>query len=140
MSQTRPAAYPMRTMQTGLAVMLLMAVVAISPGPTAAEHHGNPGIGSYLSCTRPVTPQHCVSVGNDAIHYIYIDRSVPGRLAWAIRRTMREDYGPTNLVLREQSQITRSTDVIVKAANYGQNGAAGWVWCPPRAPQGKQSW
>lgn len=139
MSQTRPPAYPMRMLRTGLAVVLLMAMVAISPGPAAAEHHGNPGIGSYLSCSRPVTPKHCVNVGNDSVHYIYIDRSVPGRLAWAIRRTMREDYGPTNLVLREQSEITPSTDVIVRAADYGQNGAAGWVWCPPGAPQGVNS-
>jgi hypothetical protein len=126
----------MKTMRTMTAVMVLATIVAITTGPAAAEHHGNPGIQSFLDCNRPVSPPRCVSVGNDSIHYVYIHPSVPGGLAWAIRRTMRDDYGPTDLVLREQSEINRSTDVIVKAANYGQNGAAGWVWCPPKAPQG----
>jgi hypothetical protein len=132
----------MRMMHRASAVALLAAmaaVVAMAPGPAVAEHHGNPEISSFLDCSRPVTPPRCVSVGNDSIHYIYIHPSVPGSLAWAIRRTMREDYGPTDLVLREQSEINPSTDVIVRAADYGRNGAAGWVWCPPKAPQGINS-
>ena len=31
---------------------------------------------------------------------------------------------------------TPKTDVIVRAGNFGANGAAGWVWCPPSSPQG----
>lgn len=129
----------MRTMRFLPSVVVLAALLTSAPGPAAAEHHGNPGVGSFLNCNRPATPKHCVSVGNDSVHRVYIHPSVPNGLAWAIRRSMRNDYGPTNLVLREQSEITPSTDVIVRAGNYGQNGAAGWVWCPPSAPQGINS-
>jgi hypothetical protein len=117
-------------------VLISLVLFATGPGATNASHHGNPGIGSFLDCNRPLVPPRCTSVANNSVHYVYIHPSVPGRLAWAIRRTMREDYGPTNLALREESRITRRTDVIVTADDYGQNGAAGWVWCPPKAPQG----
>jgi hypothetical protein len=117
---------------------LLLAVVVMALGPAAASasHHGNLGIGSFIDCNRPVVPPRCTSVGNDSIHHVYIDPAVPNSIAWAVRRTMRRDYGPTHLVMREQSRITPRTDVIVRAANYGQNGAAGWVWCPPSSPHG----
>ena len=49
---------------------------------------------------------------------------------------MRNDYGPTHLRMILQSEITTKTDVIIRAGNYGANGAAGWVWCPPSSPQG----
>ena len=126
----------MRSKRVAPTLLFSLVLLAVGPGPAAASHHGEPGIGSFLNCSRPVVPRRCTSVGNNSVHYIYIHRSVPGRIAWALRRTMREDYGPTNLVMREQKRITNKTDVIVVAADYGQNGAAGWVWCPPRAPQG----
>jgi hypothetical protein len=117
-------------------VLLLLALLAVGPSGASAEHHGNLGIGSFIDCNRPVVPPRCTSVGNNSIHYVYIHPSVPDRIALALRRTMRQDYGPTHLVMREQAEITPRTDVIVRADDYGQNGAAGWVWCPPSAPQG----
>ncbi len=117
-------------------LLLALLLLTLGPAPTSASHHGNLGIGSFIDCNRPVVPPRCTSVGNDSIHHVYIDPAVPSSIAWAVRRTMRRDYGPTHLVLREQSRITPKTDVIVRAANYGQNGAAGWVWCPPSSPQG----
>ena len=119
-------------------VLLAVVLVVLGSAPVAAENL-SPGVGSFLNCNRPVVPKRCTSVGNDSFHYVYIDPSVPGRIAWAVRRSMREDYNPTHLVVREQSSITPKTDVIVTAANYGQNGAAGWVWCPTHAPQGINS-
>jgi hypothetical protein len=117
---------------------LLLSVVLLTLAPAAASgsHHGNPGIGSFIDCNRPLVPPRCTSVGNNSTHYVYIDPSVPTSIRWAVRRTMRHDYGPTNLVMVMQSQITSKTDVIVRAGDYGQNGAAGWVWCPPSSPQG----
>jgi hypothetical protein len=126
----------MFVMRAASSVLLVLTMISVEPAAVSAEHHGNPGIGSFLDCSRLLVPPRCTSVDSNSIHYVYIDPSVPGRIAWALRRTMREDYGPTNLVLHEQSRITRSTDVIVTAADYGQNGAAGWVWCPTGAPQG----
>jgi hypothetical protein len=117
-------------------VLFATLLLAAGPSPIAASHHGQPGIGSFIDCARPVEPPRCTSVDSNSRHYVYIHPSVPGRIAWAVRRTMREDYGPTNLVLHEQSAITPKTDVIVMAGDYGRNGAAGWVWCPTRAPQG----
>jgi len=108
----------------------------MTPVMVSASHHGEPGIGSFIPCNRPVIPPRCVSVGNNSIHRVYIAPSVPNGIAWAVRRTMRHDYGPTHLVMIEQSRVTRRTDVIVRAGNYGQNGAAGWVWCPPSSPKG----
>jgi hypothetical protein len=101
----------------------------------AEDLHGPP-LGSLLSCDRPVDPPRCVSVGNDSRHYVYIDASVPRVLAAAIRRTLAQDYEPTHLRMRVQSRITAATDVIVFAGDRGQNGAAGWVFCPADAPQG----
>src|SRR5688572_13221302 len=111
----------MRKLRFLVPVALLAVLLTSAPRPAAAEHHGNPGIGSFLDCTRPVTPKHCVSVGDDSVHRVYIAPSVPNGLAWAIRRSMRHDYGPTDLVIREQSEINARTDVIVRAGNYGQN-------------------
>ena len=117
-------------------VLLSLAVLTLGPPEASASHHGNLGVGSFINCNRPVVPPRCTSVGNDSIHFVYIDPAVPKSIAWAVRRTMRGDYGPTHLVMHVQSSINRKTDVIVRAGNYGQNGAAGWVWCPPSSPQG----
>jgi hypothetical protein len=53
-----------------------------------------------------------------------------------MRRTLADDYGPTKLVVIEQGRLTRTTDVIAFSGDYGENGAAGWVYCPSDAPQG----
>ena len=54
-----------------------------------------------------------------------------------MRDTMAEDYdAPTELTLIQQQRVTRLTDVIVYAADWGENGAAGWVYCPSGSPQG----
>ena len=113
-------------------LLLVLALFAAVPSTAVAEHHGNPGIGSFLNCDPALVPPRCTSVDRNSVHHVFIRASVPGRLAAAIVRTMRDDYGPTRL----QSRITRKTDVVVRAADHGQNGAAGWVWCPPSAPQG----
>ena len=118
----------------GVLIIALMATGA-SPAPAAAEH-GGAELGSFLECARPVTPPRCVSVGDNARHYVFIDPSVPEALAASVRRAMREAYGPTALDMIEESALTDRTDVIVSAADWGQNGAAGWVHCPADAPQG----
>jgi hypothetical protein len=123
-------------MRAAASVLVALALLAAVPGAASASHKGNLGIGSFIACDRPVVPPRCTSVGNDVWHFVYIDRSVPGSLATAIRRTMREDYGPTYLRMVIQSRINAATDVIVFAADHGENGAAGWVHCPPDAPQG----
>ena len=88
-------------------------------------------------CDRPVNPPRCNSVGNDIWHFVYIDESVPPALAAALRRTVRQDYDRTYLRARVQRRITSATDAIAYAADHGENGAAGWVYCPPDAPQGR---
>ena len=126
----------MTTMRAGASVVLALVVLVAGPGDVSANHRGNRGIGSFLSCNRPVTPPRCTSVGNDIWHFVVFDASVPRGLAAAMRRTMREDYDPTYLRMQVQSRITAATDVIVFAGDYGENGAAGWVYCPPDSPQG----
>jgi hypothetical protein len=119
------------------AVLSLALMLAASlSGSVVAQHRSGPPVSSLLPCDRPVDPPRCVSVGNDSRHFVYIDRSVPRDLAAAIRRTMAEDYEPTHLRMRVQSRVTAATDVIVFAGDHGQNGAAGWVFCPADAPQG----
>ena len=117
-------------------VLVSFIVLTTWPVAVSATHHGEPGIGSFLDCSRPLVPPRCTSVGNDSIHRVYIAPSVPNAIAWAVRRTMNTDYGPTHLVMIRQSRITPRTDVIVRAGDFGRNGAAGWVWCPPSSPQG----
>ncbi|HYN63885.1 MAG TPA: hypothetical protein VES36_04715 [Candidatus Limnocylindrales bacterium] len=118
------------------AVLLAAILAATLSGSVVAEERHGPPVTSFLPCDRPVDPPRCVSVGNDARHFIYIDESVPRGLAAAIRRTMAEDYESTHLRMRVQSRITAVTDVIVFAGDYGENGAAGWVFCPADAPHG----
>jgi hypothetical protein len=130
---------PMSPKRVAASVLLAATLVTLWPAAASASHHGNLGVGSFIPCNRPVTPPRCTSVGNDSVHYVFIHPEVPAGIAWAVRRTMRWDYGPTDLVMRVQSRVTPRTDVIVRAANYGQNGAAGWVWCPPSSPQGRNA-
>ena len=126
--------------RTGSSVLLALALAAgllAVPGTAVAEHRGGRSIGSFLPCNRPVNPPRCTSVGNDLWHFIVIDASVPPALAAALRRTARQDYDRTYLRVRIQRRITAATDVIAYAADHGENGAAGWVYCPPDAPQGR---
>lgn len=117
-------------------ILVALTLLTTLPSATIAEHRGGPRIGSFLPCDRPVNPPRCTSVGNDGAHWVYFDESVPRELAAALRRTMAEDYDPTDLRMHVQSKITPQTDVIVYAADHGANGAAGWVYCPADAPQG----
>ena len=115
-----------------LAVLLLLVQAA---GPVAAHHGGRP-IGSFASCNRPVSPPRCSSVGNDATHYVAFDQTLTIGLAESLRDTMLEDYDPTKLEMIVQDAVTPETDVIAFSQDYGNNGAAGWVYCPPDSPQG----
>ena len=49
---------------------------------------------------------------------------------------MAEDYEPTKLTMVVDDEVTSLTDVTAFSEDYGENGAAGWVACPPDAPQG----
>ncbi len=116
--------------------LLAVLVLLVLPSSVATAVDGGRAIGSGFSCDRPVTPPRCLSVGDDVRHFVYIDPSAPTDLADSVRQAMANAYGPTTLVVREESRIRNRTDVIVYAADYGENGAAGWTWCPPDAPQG----
>lgn len=119
-----------------LAILAAMLLIMAQAQPSAA-HHGGRDIGSLLQCERPnVTPPRCTSVGDNFRHSVYFDDSLTEELRAALRRTMAEDYDPSDLVMLEHSELTSQTDVIVFSADYGENGAAGWVYCPSDAPQG----
>ena len=125
-----------RTLGRAVAVLWLAAALAGSSPGVVSAGEGPPPIGSAFGCNRPVTPPRCVSLGDNVRHYVYIDPSVPVDLANAMRRVLASAYEPSVLVLLEDSSITYRTDVIVLAADHGANGAAGWTYCPPEAPQG----
>jgi hypothetical protein len=120
------------------AVVIALALVLASANAPASvkADHGGREIGSFMSCDRPVNPPRCTSVGNTRHHFVYFDPSVPEGIAAAFRATMAEDYEPTVLQMYEQLELTSYTDVIVYARDYGANGAAAWVYCPPDAPNG----
>lgn len=120
----------------GVVPLLAALVLPVLTSSVATAVDGGRPIGSGFSCDRPVNPPRCLSVGDDVWHYVYIDPSVPSDLADSVRQAMADAYGPTTLVLREESKVRFRTDVIVYAADYGENGAAGWTYCPPDAPQG----
>ncbi|MGH2455605.1 MAG: hypothetical protein ACRDHD_05045 [Candidatus Limnocylindria bacterium] len=124
------------TRRRGLApVVLAILLLGQQPVPALADHGGR-SIGSLLTCDRPVNPPRCTSVGNDPWHFVHLDASLGAGLAQSLRDSMAEDYDPTYLTMVEQPAITRVTDVVAYAADYGENGAAGWVYCPSDAPQG----
>lgn len=117
--------------------VLALALVALAPVAGQAEaHHGGRPIGSFSTCDRPVTPPRCSSVGDNAVHHVFFDASLTDGLAEALRTTMADDYGPTKLTMIVDDEIDRRTDVIAFSEDYGQNGAAGWVSCPPNEAQG----
>jgi hypothetical protein len=120
------------------AAAVAVAVLLTAQAVQVAADHGGPPVGSFLSCDRPgVTPPRCTSVGDSQHHYVAFDPSLTDALAEALRDTMRDDYGPTDLILIEQDHVNRLTDVIAWSEDYGENGAAGWVYCPTDAPQGR---
>lgn len=117
-------------------VVTALLLVVQSPHIAAADHGGRP-VGSFLECNAANrVPPRCVSVGNNNLHFVYFHPTLTPELAASLRDTMAEDYGPTDLRLYEQDEMTLATDVIAYSENYGENGAAGWVNCPPDAPQG----
>lgn len=104
-------------------------------------HHGGRDIGSLFRCDRPgIVPPRCTSVANDLRHSVFLDGSLPEGLAESLRDTMAEDYtATTEFDMQPMTELVRSTDAIAYAHDYGDNGAAAWVYCPPEAPQGVNS-
>lgn len=127
-----------RSTRAGRAAALLAALLlVVSAVPPAAAHHAGRPIGSFSSCRRPnISPPRCSSVGNDARHFVALDATLTIGLAESLRDTMIEDYEPTKLEMILQDAVTPETDVIAFSQDYGNNGAAGWVNCPPDSPQG----
>jgi hypothetical protein len=128
-----PSARPARLALVGLALALLLTQL---PAVAFAEHGGRE-VGSILNCDRPVTPPRCTSVGDDLRHYVWFDSSLTPELADAMRRAMSGAYSrPTKLSVIEQGRRSAWTDVIAYSADYGDNGAAAWVYCPADAAKG----
>jgi hypothetical protein len=118
-------------------VLALVASLLLTQLPAVAfAEHGGREIGSLLSCDRPVTPPRCTSVGDDLRHHVAFDASLSDGLAAALRRTMTDVYGQTRLILTEDRAVTPRTDVIAYSGDFGDIGAAAWVYCPSEAPQG----
>ena len=129
--------HPVTRLTHRLLVAAAIAILALPPFPAITDaDHGGRDITAQFNCDRPVTPPRCTSVGDNPRHLVYFDPSLAPDLAAAMRRTIADDYGPTKLVVIEQAKLTRMTDVIVFSGDYGENGAAGWVYCPSDAPQG----
>lgn len=117
--------------------VLLALLLVVQGSSVAVADHGGRDIGSFMACDRPVTPPRCTSVGDGRLHLVAFDESLRGDLAAAMRLSMADDYdAPTRLRLIEQPRVTPMTDVIAFSGDYGDNGAAGWVYCPSDAPQG----
>ncbi len=107
-----------------------------SAGVASAYHGGRP-ISSFLGCQRPgVVPPRCTSVADDLRHSVYFDSTLTPELADALRRSLAEDYDPTDLAAFEVSALSEDTDAIAFSQDYGDNGAAAWVYCPSDVPQG----
>jgi hypothetical protein len=119
-----------------LPLLVTAAVLSVSLAAPALADHGGRGIGSLGACDRPVEPPRCRSVGDDFLHYVAFDAALDEALASSLRDTMAEDYAPTKLHMIMQPEVTDLTDVIAFSGDYGDNGAAGWVYCPPDSLQG----
>jgi hypothetical protein len=78
-------------------------------------------------------------VGDDFLHHVAFDASLSEELASSLRDTMAEDYAPTKLHMILQPEVTDATDVIAFSGDFGDNGAAGWVYCPPDSPQDRNT-
>ena len=113
------------------------ALVADAAPRAALGNHGGREIGSLFTCDRPVTPPRCTSVGDGLTHRVAFDASLTDGLADSLRQAMAEAYDePTKLTMIVQSTVSDDTDAIAFSDDYGENGAAGWVYCPADAPQG----
>jgi hypothetical protein len=121
----------MRWLALALGLVLLLQM----PATALADHTGRP-IGAASNCDRPVNPPRCTSVGDDRMHRIAFDESLSPGLTDAMRYAMSEVYGPTRLTMVEHAEVTKRTDVIAFSGDFGDNGAAAWVYCPRDAPQG----
>ena len=127
---------PRRVAAVLVAALVLGAVAGPMP-PMAIGHHGGEPISSLFACDRPVIPPRCNSVGDDRTHHVAFDDSLTDDLASSMRQAMVEAYDrPTSLAFVEQSRVTHETDAIAYSDDYGENGAAGWVYCPVDSPQG----
>jgi hypothetical protein len=114
-----------------IASAILAVVLTFSISHPVLADHGYLQIGSTGCGGSPV---NCVSVGYDNYHLIYLVSVEPG-MQTATLNTMAQDYTPTDLNMY-QTTVWSHADVYVYDYNYGQNGAAGWVECPPGAAQG----
>ena len=119
----------------GWLVGAALLLAAQGPGVALGDHGGRE-LGSFAACDRPVNPPRCTSVGNNMRHYVVFDASLTDPLRDAMRSAMERVYEPTRLSMIEQAAVSPLTDVIAYSADYGENGAAGWVFCPSDAPRG----
>jgi hypothetical protein len=115
--------------RVGLLIGAALILALQGPGVALGDHGGRE-LGSFGACDRPVNPPRCTSVGNNVRHYVAFDPSLTAELAEAMRFAMERVYEPTRLVMVEQAAVSPLTDVIAFSADYGENGAAGWVYCP----------
>ena len=123
-----PMSAALRPLRPRHLVMVALALALACQASVAAAEDLGPPIGSLFACERPgVTPPRCTSVGDSPRHYVAFDGSLTEPLRVALHDTMVEDYGPTDLVMIEQAAPNGLTDVIAFSADYGENGAAGWV-------------
>ena len=114
-----------------------MMGLALAAQPAAVlGDHGGRDIRSLLRCDRPVTPPRCTSVANDLLHVVAFDSTLTDDLASSMRDSLAEDYGQTKFTTVVDPEVTDRTDVIAYSEDYGDNGAAGWVYCPADAAQG----
>jgi len=113
-----------------------LLVLQSTVGVTVAHHGGRP-IGALFNCDRPgVFPPRCTSVANDLRHSVLFDSTLTDGLAESLRDSLAEDYDPTDLVTSVAPELTRATDVVAFSQDYGDIGAAAWVYCPSDSPQG----
>ncbi|HEX2766709.1 MAG TPA: hypothetical protein VHR55_08770 [Candidatus Limnocylindria bacterium] len=114
-----------------------LLLTAHSAGYVRADHSGHP-FGSTANCSDPPgkIPANCVSVGNTMFHYVYVSPLVTGDLRQSLLDTIWQDYNPTDLTMSTETTISSLTDVEAYAADYNDNGVAGWVVCPADSPQG----
>jgi hypothetical protein len=127
----------MRRVTALLVIAFLVTIVADATPRAALGNHGGREIGSLFTCDRPVSPPRCTSVGDGLTHYVAFDPSLTVDLAASLRQSMAEAYdAPTQLRMIPESTPSGHTDAIAFSDDYGENGAAGWVYCPADAPQG----
>ena len=120
--------------------VLAAAALLVGSGGVTSAHHGGRAIGSLFNCDRPgVFPPRCTSVAGDLRHRVFFDTTLTDGLASSLRDAMAEDYDPTDLAVTEVDELTPATDVVAYSQDYGDVGAAAWVYCPTDAPQGVNS-